>query len=89
MPSTRHLFASLFLASALLDAQRIYVVDQTGGIGTDFTELPAAVNAAQDGDVLRVRRGAYMLRPRSARASRSWARTSRCWSAPGSIRSPR
>jgi len=49
MPSTRHLFASLFLASALLNAQRIYVVDQTGGLGTDFADKPAPA-AAGGGD---------------------------------------
>jgi hypothetical protein len=49
------------LASAPLAAQRIWVVDQTNGLGTHFTELPPAVQAARDGDVLRVRRGYYDL----------------------------
>ena len=36
-----------------------YVVDSSGGPGADFTDLPAAVAAAQPGDVLRVLPGSY------------------------------
>src|ERR1700741_3607103 len=36
-----------------------YVVDANGGPGVDFTDLPAAVAAAQPGDVLRVMPGTY------------------------------
>src|SRR5262245_57101965 len=60
MRSLRGLFATI---CAVLIASRAlattYVVDVHGGPGVDFTDLPAAVAAAQPGDVLRVMPGSY------------------------------
>ncbi len=39
--------------------QTVWVVDDNGGPGVNFTDLPPAVAAAADGDVLDVRSGAY------------------------------
>jgi hypothetical protein len=50
------------MSALLLGAQAFattYVVDDDGGPGVDFTDLPAAVAAAQPGDVLRVMPGSY------------------------------
>ncbi len=38
----------------------VYVVDDSGGSGVDFTDLPQAVATVQDGDVLLVRDGHYI-----------------------------
>lgn len=40
-------------------AQRTWIVDANNGPGTDFVNLPPALAAASDGDVLLVRPGAY------------------------------
>jgi len=50
--------AFLLLAGSL-GAQRTWVVDQSGGVGSDFRDIPAAVNAANDGDVILCRAGNY------------------------------
>jgi len=50
------MFALLLGAQAFATT---YVVDDDGGPGVDFTDLPAAVAAAQPGDVLRVMPGSY------------------------------
>lgn len=47
---------ALFAAPALAD---VYVVDDDGGPGVDFTDLPPAIAAAQPGDVLLVQDGSY------------------------------
>src|SRR5690606_23824827 len=36
------------------DVPRVFTVDNTGGPHADFTDLQAAVNAAQDGDIFHV-----------------------------------
>ena len=45
------------IATAAIHAQSVWVVDAAGG--GDFTDLPAAGAAAQDGDVLLIRTGSY------------------------------
>jgi hypothetical protein len=40
-------------------AQNVWIVDAAGGRGTHFQDLPAAVAAVADGDILRVRPGIY------------------------------
>jgi hypothetical protein len=51
---------AFLLLSATATAQgRTWTVDAANGPGTDFTDLPPAVAAAVDGDVLRVRPGSY------------------------------
>ncbi len=52
------LSASLLL-TGLLPAQSLIVVDEAGGRGSDFTDLPAAVAAARSGDHVLVRDGSY------------------------------
>ena len=53
-------FVALVLATAIAPAQRqTIVVDSQNRPGTDFTQLPAAIDAAVDGDVVRVRDGEY------------------------------
>lgn len=50
------------MSALLLGAQALattYVVDDDGGPGVDFTDLPPAVAAAQPGDVVRVMPGSY------------------------------
>src|SRR5262245_10336186 len=47
------------IALALVPQQHIYVVDDGGGTGVDFIDLPDAIAAAADGDVLLVRAGDY------------------------------
>jgi hypothetical protein len=51
------------LASALLAttaaADRVWVVDDDGGQGTDFVDVQPALNAAVDGDLVLVRPGLY------------------------------
>ncbi|MEM7310759.1 MAG: hypothetical protein AAF682_29060 [Planctomycetota bacterium] len=51
------LFPTLSLVAAAQNA--VFVVDDDGGPGVDFTDLPAAVLAAADGDTLLVRDGQY------------------------------
>lgn len=47
-------------AAAVAPAQgRTWIVDQNGGPGTHFTDLPPAVAAAADGDTLVIRSGTY------------------------------
>ena len=47
---------SILLLTPLLGSQgRVWVVDDGGGPGVDFTDLPDAVNAAGEGDVLLIR----------------------------------
>jgi hypothetical protein len=50
------LVASLVLVNGLL-AQRLWIVDSSSGPGTDFTDVPPAIAAANPGDTIRVRRG--------------------------------
>jgi len=40
-------------------AQRTWVVDDAGGMGSDFKELQPAFNAAKPGDTILVRKGSY------------------------------
>ncbi len=47
------------VALVLPAAATTFVVDDDGGPGVDFTDLPAAVSAAQPGDVLLVAPGTY------------------------------
>ena len=51
------LFGLLLAAPAL--AQSVWIVDDGGGAGVDFTDIPAAVAAAGEGDVIVVRDGRY------------------------------
>ncbi len=56
------LIATLALALSLAPvtlAGDVFVVDEALGAGADFSNLPAAVAAAQDGDVVLVRSGTY------------------------------
>ncbi len=59
MTRHRHPLAAAVLAALLVAAPGaradVLVVDSAGGAGVDFTELPAAVTAASDGDVILVR----------------------------------
>src|SRR5687768_1491115 len=55
--SARTLFVCSILSSTVLAQGRILIVDQNGG--GQFTDLPAAIAAANPGDVLRVRAGNY------------------------------
>lgn len=47
------------LAPAALAGGQVWVVDDDGGPGVDFTSLQAAATAAQNGDLLLVRSGVY------------------------------
>src|SRR5262245_45261380 len=50
----------LFLAwSPALAQGKVWVVDDSGGPGVDFTDLPPAIAAASSGDVLLLRSGTY------------------------------
>ena len=40
-------------------AQNVWIVDDNGGAGVDFTDMPAAVNGASEGDLILVRDGLY------------------------------
>lgn len=51
------LAASILATSAVAD--RVWVVDDDGGQGTDFVDLQPALNAANDGDTILVRPGLY------------------------------
>jgi hypothetical protein len=48
-------------SSAIMPAQRTWVVDAANGAGTDFTDLPPALAAAADGDTILVRAGIYAV----------------------------
>jgi len=50
---------ALILTLPALSAQRTWIVDAANGTGTDFTQLPAAISAAKDGDIVLVRKGTY------------------------------
>ena len=50
--------AAALLAAAVTPAQ-VFVVDDDGGPGVDYTDLPAAIAAVPSGSVLRVRPGDY------------------------------
>jgi hypothetical protein len=52
-------FVALFTVLAPLASAEIYVVDDDGGPGVDFTDLPPAIAAVQSGDTLLVRAGVY------------------------------
>lgn len=62
---TRAFTRSLLLAGACvtanhaLPAQRTWIVDVANGPGTHFTNLPPAITAAADGDLILVRSGTY------------------------------
>ncbi|MBL8896553.1 MAG: hypothetical protein JNM84_02945 [Planctomycetes bacterium] len=51
--------AFVLLCNAGANAQSVWVVDAAAGPGAQFQDLPAAVLAAADGDILRVRPGTY------------------------------
>lgn len=51
--------ATLVLTTTALAQGRTWLVDASNGPGTDFTDLPPAVAAAADGDVLVIRAGTY------------------------------
>ena len=51
--------ASLALANVAAAQSQTIVVDEAGGPGSQFTDLPPAVAAASPGDVIKVRAGAY------------------------------
>ncbi len=46
-------------ASQVAAQNRLYVVDDDGGPGVDFTTIQAAIDAASDGDTIEVRAGHY------------------------------
>lgn len=50
----------LNIVSVLVLVPTIWIVDAANGPGTNFTSLPAAVDAAQSGDTLIVRPGTYL-----------------------------
>ena len=52
-------FAGTLLFSAAAVAQKTWIVDAAGGPGTNYKDLPAAVQAASSGDVLLIRSGSY------------------------------
>jgi hypothetical protein len=49
----------MLLTAAVLFLPTIWIVDASNGPGTNFTDLPAAVAAAANGDTLMVRNGVY------------------------------
>src|SRR5262245_45172512 len=51
----------LSCASSIAAQGQVLVVDAAGGPGSDFTDVPSAVSAAVDGDVLLVRSGSYLV----------------------------
>jgi hypothetical protein len=53
--TTSHV-ALAFLLTSVAAAQRTWVVDSMGGIGSHFTDLPPAIAAAARGDTILVRR---------------------------------
>src|SRR5262245_50864538 len=46
-------------ALGFLLLQTVWVVDDNGGPGVDFTDIPPAIAAAADGDILLVKAGSY------------------------------
>ena len=56
---SRFLTAALCVLPVFGQASGTLVVDDDGGPGVDFTDLPAAVAAAIDGDTVVVREGTY------------------------------
>ena len=58
MSRSAAILSVLLLASSTL-AQTTYVVSTTPGPGVDFTDLPAAVQAAVAGDTIEIRAGVY------------------------------
>ncbi|MCK6448383.1 MAG: hypothetical protein L6Q99_18495 [Planctomycetes bacterium] len=54
--ATSGLATSALATSALATG---WLVDDDGGVGVDFTDIQAAIDAARDGDVIRVRPGEY------------------------------
>ncbi len=46
-------------ASVAMAQSSVWVVDDDGGVGVDFLQISAAVNAAFDGDTILVREGCY------------------------------
>ncbi len=55
IPLAASLTTALVLSASSLQAQTTWVVDRLNGLGTNFTDLPAAVAAAAPGDILLVR----------------------------------
>lgn len=57
----RPITCALFVAvtAALASAQRTWIVDASGGQGTDFRDLPAAFARISAGDTLLIRKGNY------------------------------
>jgi hypothetical protein len=54
------LFGSMVLGASSLAAQgKVWVVDDNGGPGIDFTSIQPAVDAAADGDTLLIKPGSY------------------------------
>lgn len=51
----QYLFLSPLFLTALVPAQRTWIVDAAGGPGVHFPDIPPAVAAAQDGDTIVVR----------------------------------
>lgn len=48
-----------FLTLSTLPAQKTWIVDQKGGSGSNFKDLPPAIAIAKDGDIIRIRPGLY------------------------------
>ena len=59
LPAFSATFLFLLLA-ATATAQSVWVVDDDGGPGVDFTQISFAVNAAGEGDLVLVRDGTYL-----------------------------
>ena len=55
--NTPYILSLLLLASSV--QADVLVVDSSGGPGWDFTDLPPAVAAAAEGDIVLVREGTY------------------------------
>ncbi len=49
----------LLVCTSLLSAQKTWIVDARGGLGSHFSDLPQAVQKAKDGDILLMRPGRY------------------------------
>lgn len=58
-PHSSHWLTLILLATPAA-AQRTWIVDATGGPGSDFRTLSAAFASAAEGDTIRVRRGNYL-----------------------------
>lgn len=57
--SLRRILAASLTTCTVLNAQRTWVVDDSGGPGVDFTDLPPAIAAAAAGDDVVVHAGIY------------------------------